>query len=377
MTTITGLSGNEIYCLAQKGYTPGNIVVGNSVYSLGLVRSLGTGIKAFVGGELAQVTNIIEEGRKVAYDRLMAEANAHKGIGITGVRSELIFHANNVEFLSMGSTIHEGDKQHETLQFTTSADGQELFAQLDAGYQPVCFAFGNVAYSMGITRGILGSIKTLARGEIKEFSGIFNTTRHLALKRICQHASENKANAVVGIKTSIISFGGAREMLMIGTASNNAQLTPHLPQQIVTSDLTNQEMWNLAKSGYAPLRLLLGTSVYSLGFIGGITSALKSFVRGEISELTKMLYEARENALGIIHQEAKSIGADQVVGVKTYVYNLGGGLIEFLAIGTAVKKLPNITTISEQLPPQAIMEDKNTFVDVTEVAIGVDLNEGQ
>ncbi len=32
---MTGLSGNEIYCLAQKGYSPGNIVVGNSVHSLG------------------------------------------------------------------------------------------------------------------------------------------------------------------------------------------------------------------------------------------------------------------------------------------------------------------------------------------------------
>src|SRR5437867_24538 len=34
---MSGLSGNEIYCLAQKGWTPGNIVVGNSVYSLGFL----------------------------------------------------------------------------------------------------------------------------------------------------------------------------------------------------------------------------------------------------------------------------------------------------------------------------------------------------
>ena len=40
---LTGLSGNEIYCLAQKGWVPGNIVVGNSVHSLGFVRSVGSG----------------------------------------------------------------------------------------------------------------------------------------------------------------------------------------------------------------------------------------------------------------------------------------------------------------------------------------------
>ena len=41
MTVTTGLSGNEIFCLAQKGYVPGNIVVGNSVHSLGLFGILG------------------------------------------------------------------------------------------------------------------------------------------------------------------------------------------------------------------------------------------------------------------------------------------------------------------------------------------------
>ena len=42
-------------------------------------------------------------------------------------------------------------------------------------------------------------------------------------------------------------------------------------------------MWNLASLGYAPLKLVLGTAVYSLGLIGGFKAMLKSFVRGEIS----------------------------------------------------------------------------------------------
>jgi uncharacterized protein YbjQ (UPF0145 family) len=97
-------------------------------------------------------------------------------------------------------------------------------------------------------------------------------------------------------------------------------------------------MWNLNKMGYAPEKLLIGTSVYSLGLVGGITSALKSFVKGEITELSSLIYEARENALAIINKQAEEIGADEVVGVKTYVYQLGSGLIEFMAIGTAVKR---------------------------------------
>jgi serine/threonine-protein kinase len=36
----------------------------------------------------------------------------------------------------------------------------------------------------------------------------------------------------------------------------------------VTSDLTNEEMWNLVHMGYLPLKLVLGTAVYSLGVVG-------------------------------------------------------------------------------------------------------------
>lgn len=131
--------------------------------------------------------------------------------------------------------------------------------------------------------------------------------------------------------------------------------------------MTNIEMWNMAKSGYAPMKLLLGTSIYSLGMIGGITSYLKSYMRGEINELTRLIYDARENAIGLINDEAKAIGADDVVGVKTYVYQLGGGLVEFLVIGTAVKKIGNLKTESEQLPPQAIVVDRETFTNATDL----------
>lgn len=367
MSVTTGLSGNEIFCLEKKGYAPGNIVVGNSVHSLGFVGSVSSGIRAIVGGEIQQVTQLIEEGRETAYLRMLKEAEAHSATGITSVSSQLIFHGSNIEFLSIGSAIHSIENSKTPL-FSTSADGQELYAQLDAGYQPICFAFGNAAYSIGLGRGVLGGLKTMARGEIKEYSDIFNQTRHLALQRIIAHARQYDADAVLGIQTSILPFSGLNEMLMIGTASRATHQTLSEPKEIISSDMTNIEMWNMASLGYVPMRLLLGTSVYSLGIVGGVTSLLKSFVRGEINELTRLVYAARENALAIINDEAKAIGADDVVGVKTYVYELGSGLIEFMAIGTAVKKSSTIKTESSQLPAQAIVVDKDTFYDSANVA---------
>ena len=374
MAVMTGLSGNEMYCLHQKGLQAGDLVIGNSVFSLGVLGSVGSGLKTLAGGEITQITSIIHEGRVNSYERMHEEARRHGGIGITGVSNELVMHGGNVEFLSVGSCVHREGSTAERLEFSTSADGQELYCQLDAGFHPVKFVFGNVAYSIGVGGGIGGALKSLQRGEIHQYSEVFNTTRHLALERIRNEARQAGANAVVGIRTSILPFRGIQEMVMIGTASTNPALPPQYSQMPATSDLTNEEMWNMVSMGYAPIQLVLGVSVYSIGIVGGITAAFKSLGRGEISELTTLIYEARENAIARIAKDAQDCGADDVVGIKTYVYELGGGIIEFLAIGTAVKRIPGIATVSPTLPPQAIIRDKDTFVNTAETALGADLN---
>lgn len=392
MPTITGLSGNEIFCLHQKKMQPGDLVIGNSVFSLGLIAGIGSGIKTLLGGEVSQVTEIIHDGRQQAYQRMVAEAQKHGGIGITGVNSELIQQVGGVEFLSVGSCVHregvtvdelekleklDNSEKLDKLEFSSSADGQALYCQLDAGFTPKKFVFGNVAYSIGVGGGIMGSLKSIRRGEIKEFSEIFNQTRHLSLQRIKKEAQQVGANAVVGIETSIIPFSGMQEMVMIGTASHHPALSDIFNQNPITSDLTNEEMWNLIYMGYMPVELVLGVSVYSLGLVGGITSAFKSLARGEINELTTLIYQARENAISKIKADAKKCNADSVVGIKTYVYKLGSGIIEFMAVGTAVKKIPGLSTISTTLPPQAIIKDRDTFINTAELSVGVDLNQGK
>ena len=375
MPIITGLSGNEIYCLNRQGFTPGDLVIGNSVISIGLIGSIGSGLKTLFGGEVSQVTRVILEGRQRAYERMQQEARAHGGIGITGVSNELIIHGTNIEFLAIGSCIHQAGDKTEQLEFSSAADGQALYCQIDAGFVPKHFVFGNVAYSIGLGGGVIGSLKSLARGEIKEFSQIFNETRHLALKRIKSEARAFGANAVVGIKTSILPFAGMQEMLMIGTASVHPALPKGFYDSPITSDLTNEEMWGLVNQGYMPIQLVLGVSVYSLGFVGGLTSFFKSFVQGEINELTSLIYEAREEALAHIAEDAKRCNADEVVGIKTYVYNLGGGIIEFLAIGTAVRKMSEVATHSDSLVPQAIIRDQDTFINTAETTSVSSLNQ--
>ena len=297
MPVMTGLSGNEMYCLHLKSMKAGELVIGNSVYSLGLVGSVGAGLRNLAGGEVTQVTQIIHEGRLQSFQRMQAEAAKAGGYGISGVSSELRHFHGNIEFLSVGSTVHlenQAPGAVEKLAFSTAHDAQELYCILDAGYTPHHFVFGNVAYSVGVAGGILGSLKSMARGEVKEFSDIFNQTRHLALQRIAKDAAQYGANAIIGIETTVLPFQGVHEMMMMGTACHHPLLPPPSPNNLpITSDLTAEETWNLAAMGYAPLKLVLGTAVYSLGVVGGFLAAIKSFSKGEINELTSLIYDAR------------------------------------------------------------------------------------
>ena len=167
MPVMTGLSGNEIYCLRLKGLAPGDLVIGNSVFSMGFLGGIGAGFRGMVGGEIQQLTSVIHEGRLEAYKRMVSEASQRGAIGISGVTNELRQFHGQTEFLSVASSVHRQEAPagtQESIEFTTSANGQELYCQLDAGFRPIRFVFGNIAYSVGVAGGLLGGLKSLARG---------------------------------------------------------------------------------------------------------------------------------------------------------------------------------------------------------------------
>ena len=165
------------------------------------------------------------------------------------------------------------------MSFSTADDAQALYCQLDSGFKPHKFVFGNVAYSIGVGGSIMGALRGLKRGEVAEYTKIFDHTRHLALTRIKEEAKEVGANAVIGIKTSIMPLLATQEMMMIGTASSHPALSQYAADP-VTCDLTNEELWNMTNIGYLPVSLVMGVSVYSLGLAGGIGSFFKSLAGG-------------------------------------------------------------------------------------------------
>jgi uncharacterized protein YbjQ (UPF0145 family) len=360
---ISGMSGNEIFCLSLKGFTPGEIAVGNSVRSLGLLGGIGSSLQTLAGGEIANITQLISEGRHAAIARMEEEARRHGAVGVTGVTSELKTLSGYTEFLSQGTAVHAVGAADSQTPFTTSASGIEMYCHLDSGYHPMKFVMGNVAYALGLGRGLTGGLRTMAKGEVHEYSEMYNGIRHLALSRLKHEAAAIGANAVVDIGVDIRPFGpGVVELLMTGTAARHPRLAERpAPEHVVTSELTGEELWNLAKLGYAPVDLVMATSVFSLGVVGGIGAMFSGLSKGEISELTTLVYHARENCIELLRKEATRLGAERVIGANLHIRELSPGLIEVVAVGTAVRPAPEMAPETPNLIPQAIITDREVF----------------
>lgn len=68
-----------------------------------------------------------------------------------------------------------------------------------------------------------------------------------------------------------------------------------------------------------------------------IVAAFRTLVGGEIREYTKLMGESREQAMDRMLDQAQSLGANAVLGVRFTTSTVMQGAAELLAYGTAVK----------------------------------------
>jgi uncharacterized protein YbjQ (UPF0145 family) len=67
-----------------------------------------------------------------------------------------------------------------------------------------------------------------------------------------------------------------------------------------------------------------------------LMAALRNLVGGEVPEYTKLMAEAREQAIDRLVEDAESLGADAVVEVRFSTSMVATGAAELLVYGTAV-----------------------------------------
>lgn len=80
-----------------------------------------------------------------------------------------------------------------------------------------------------------------------------------------------------------------------------------------------------------------GNTVRTRFFGRDIMAALRNLVGGEVPEYTKLMAEAREQAIDRMVADAEAKGADAVICLRVTTSMIMGGSAELLAYGTAVR----------------------------------------
>ncbi len=113
-----------------------------------------------------------------------------------------------------------------------------------------------------------------------------------------------------------------------------AEMRPGSATALFTSDLSVNEFLLVREAGFRPLGLVLGSSIYHVGF------QMRRWNKSqELEVLSQAMYHARELAMARMEAEADVLGADGIVGVRLEIEfkEFGTDLAEFIAVGTAVK----------------------------------------
>jgi uncharacterized protein YbjQ (UPF0145 family) len=84
------------------------------------------------------------------------------------------------------------------------------------------------------------------------------------------------------------------------------------------------------------LGLVRGNTIRCRHLGRDVMAWFKNLVGGEILEYTKLMAEAREQALDRMGDEAKRMGANAIVALRFTTAEIAGGAAELLSYGTAV-----------------------------------------
>lgn len=90
----------------------------------------------------------------------------------------------------------------------------------------------------------------------------------------------------------------------------------------------------------ASLGLVRGNTIRARHVGRDILAGLRNIVGGELHDYTKLMGESREQSIDRMIDEARSLGADAIVGVRFSTSVVAQSAAEILVFGTAVKLAP-------------------------------------
>jgi uncharacterized protein YbjQ (UPF0145 family) len=216
------LSVNEFLLIKQAGFDPVGLVVGSSIYHLGI---------QVAGWKRSQELTVLSEAmygaRQLAMTRMEEEADQLGADGIVGVRLDIgryEWGQDMAEFIAIGTAVkHREGVLHRAPNgrpFTSDLSGQDFWTLLRTGHRPVGMVMGSCVYHVA-HRGALKAMAQTGRNvELANYTQALYDARELAMERMQSEAQEIQAEGIVGVQLQEKSHGWGShtiEFFAIGT----------------------------------------------------------------------------------------------------------------------------------------------------------------
>jgi uncharacterized protein YbjQ (UPF0145 family) len=217
------LSVNEFLLIKQAGFDPVGLVVGSSIYHIGI---------QVAGWKKSQEMTVLSEAmygaRQLAMTRMEEEADQLGADGVVGVRLDIgryEWGQDMAEFIAIGTAVkHREGKLHRAPNgrpFTSDLSGQDFWTLLRTGHRPVGMVMGSCVYHVA-HRGMLKSMAQTGRNvELANFTQALYDARELAMERMQSEAQTLSAEGIVGVDLQEKSHGWGShtiEFFAVGTA---------------------------------------------------------------------------------------------------------------------------------------------------------------
>jgi uncharacterized protein YbjQ (UPF0145 family) len=229
------LSVNEFMLVRQAGFRPLGLVLGTSIYHVGL--QVGRWSK---NQELNVLSQAMYHARELAMTRMEAEAALLGADGIVAVRLTVELKewgADIAEFMAVGTAVISESggswRDNRGRPFTSDLSGQDFWTLLQTGYAPVGMVMGTCVYHVA-HRSLGGVLSSMGQNvEIPQFTQAMYDARELAMERMQREAETLQAEGIVGVqlRQHNHAWGGhTTEFFAIGTAVRPLRPDHQIPQ---------------------------------------------------------------------------------------------------------------------------------------------------
>ena len=204
------LSVNEFLLVKQAGFDPLGLVVGSSIYHIGIQVA---GWKK--SQEMTVLSEAMYDARQLAMTRMEEEADQLGADGVVGVRLDI----GRYEWGAGHGGVHRDRDRRASHRegvlhrapngrpFTSDLSGQDFWTLLRTGHRPVGMVMGSCVYHVA-HRGMLQTLAQTGRNvELPNFTQALYDARELAMERMQSEAQQLSAEGIVGVDLQEKSHG--------------------------------------------------------------------------------------------------------------------------------------------------------------------------